>query len=86
MYRLKRTIHYGKRLLFLGTGLLFFFGGRIKTAKAETATVVESGQQKSEEPTEIVTDKWTVISGKRLKIMLEYTGEYLCFEKAGISL
>lgn len=86
MYRLKRRIHYGKILLFLGTGLLFFFGGRIKTVKAETATVVESGQQKSEEPTEIVTDKWTVISGKRLKIMLEYTGEYINFEKAGISL
>lgn len=50
----------------------------------------DEGVQLSEEQpvkkvTEVVTEKWTVISGKRLKFILKYMGN-VNFEKDGISL
>lgn len=47
----------------------------VKTTPAPTQTVIES-----------VTDKWTVISGKRLDIILVYAGDTVNFEKDGLSL
>ena len=35
---------------------------------------------------ETVTDKWTVISGKRLQVILENSGESISFEKGGVSV
>lgn len=50
--------------------------------KPEETTV----SQASEKVTETVTEKWTIISGKRLKLLLEYMGDDVNFEKDGISL
>lgn len=36
--------------------------------------------------TEAVTEKWTIISGKRLELILKYMGDEVNFEKDGISL
>lgn len=44
-----------------------------------------SEEQPVKKVTEVVTEKWTVISGKRLKFILEYMGN-VNFEKDGISL
>lgn len=38
-----------------------------------------------EETQESVTDKWTVINGKRLNVLLENAGNTISFEKGGIS-
>ena len=43
------------------------------------------GQQPARKVTEVVTEKWTVISGKRLDLILKYMGD-INFEKEGISL
>ena len=42
-------------------------------------------QQPARKVTEVVTEKWTVISGKRLDLILKYMGD-INFEKEGISL
>lgn len=46
----------------------------------------ESKAKTTEKVVEIVTDKWTVISGKRLNLILKYIGNDVNFEKDGISL
>lgn len=42
-------------------------------------------QQPDRKVTEVVTENWTVISGKRLDLILKYMGD-INFEKDGISL
>ena len=42
-------------------------------------------QQPARKVTEVVTENWTVISGKRLDLILKYMGD-INFEKEGISL
>lgn len=42
-------------------------------------------QQSARKVTEVVTENWTVISGKRLDLILKYMGD-INFEKEGISL
>lgn len=52
---------------------------------ARTVRAEPEVQQPARKVTEVVTEKWTVISGKRLDLILKYMGD-INFEKEGISL
>lgn len=57
------------------------------TASTEEKNMITQEQSSLvEETTEIVTDTMTVLSGKRLKLMLQEANDFLVFEKSGISL
>ena len=51
---------------------------------ARTVRAEPEVQQPARKVTEVVTEKWTVISGKRLDLILKYMGD-INFEKEGIS-
>ena len=80
MYNLQKTIRYGFWLIFEVIALCVGMIYSTRTVRAEPEV-----QQPARKVTEVVTEKWTVISGKRLDLILKYMGD-INFEKEGISL
>ena len=80
MHNLQKTIRYGFCLIFEVIALCVGMIYNARTVRAEPEV-----QQPARKVTEVVTEKWTVISGKRLDLILKYMGD-INFEKEGISL
>ena len=80
MYNLQKTIRYGFGLILEVIALCVGMIYSARTVRAELEV-----QQPARKVTEVVTEKWTVISGKRLDLILKYMGD-INFEKEGISL
>ena len=80
MYNLQKTIRYGFWLILEVIALCVGMIYNARTVRAEPEV-----QQPARKVTEVVTEKWTVISGKRLDLILKYMGD-INFEKEGISL
>lgn len=80
MYNLQKTIRYGFWLILEVIALCVGMIYSVRTVRAESEV-----QQPARKVTEVVTEKWTVISGKRLDLILKYMGD-INFEKEGISL
>ena len=80
MYNLQKTIRYGFWLILEVIALCVGMIYSARTVRAELEV-----QQPARKVTEVVTEKWTVISGKRLDLILKYMGD-VNFEKEGISL
>ena len=80
MYDLQKTIRYGFGLILEVIALCVGMIYSARTVRAEPEV-----QQPARKVTEVVTEKWTVISGKRLDLILKYMGD-INFEKEGISL
>ena len=80
MYNLQKTIRYGFGLILEVIALCVGMIYSARTVRAEPEV-----QQPARKVTEVVTEKWTVISGKRLDLILKYMGD-INFEKEGISL
>ena len=80
MYNLQKTIRYGFWLILEVIALCVGMIYSTRTVRAEPEV-----QQPARKVTEVVTEKWTVISGKRLDLILKYMGD-INFEKEGISL
>lgn len=72
-------------LLIVGAGLLTGFGYKSMT-KTDAPPVLQKSTEATKKFREISTEKWTVLSGKRLAFIQKYMGGDLIFEKKGISL
>ena len=77
MYNLQKTIRYGFGLILEVIALCVGMIYSTRTVRAEPEV-----QQPARKVTEVVTEKWTVISGKRLDLILKYMGD-INFEKEG---
>ena len=70
MYNLQKTIRYGFGLILEVIALCVGMIYSARTVRAEPEV-----QQPARKVTEVVTEKWTVISGKRLDLILKYMGD-----------
>ena len=70
MYNLQKTIRYGFWLILEVIALCVGMIYSTRTVRAEPEV-----QQPARKVTEVVTEKWTVISGKRLDLILKYMGD-----------
>ena len=70
MYNLQKTIRYGFWLILEVIALCVGMIYNARTVRAEPEV-----QQPARKVTEVVTEKWTVISGKRLDLILKYMGD-----------
>ena len=84
-----RTVRAETEALMSDFARIFNISGKEKVlfsaAMKNILNIDPEVQQPDRKVTEVVTENWTVISGKRLDLILKYMGD-INFEKDGISL
>ena len=84
-----RTVWADPEALMSDFAWIFNISGKEKVlfsaAMKNIVNIDPEVQQPARKVTEVVTENWTVISGKRLDLILKYMGD-INFEKEGISL